>query len=211
MALPSGSVLLIDRGDLPALAAAVIQPDPSRLVLWHRQGSDAASAQRAAAVETHAEMLGVADLIVSEGWDRRGVAGGAVDRGLEQSLLLLQAALVARETGCGSIIWPVQVGPDAARVGAAVDRAATMVDLALIDAAGPAERPADLVIDLPLVDLDEVQVVDLVDDAGAPLVAFWPCEHGGAEPCGSGCGGCDRWRRAFADLGLPWPWIAVPQ
>ena len=239
MAMPKSPILLIDLADLPSLAAAMTQPDPARLILWHLREEGGAAERRAAVVRDQAELLGAAELIISESW-RPGVGRTGDQAGLWQALMLVQAAIVARHRACEKIIWPVQVGPDAERVSELVDRALAVAELAdataTADAAArpggaSAARPgASLVIDLPLVDLADEQVVDLADDCGAPLRAFWPCESaggqapsggggqapsgggghapsGGGEPCGA-CGGCDRWRRAFHECGLPWPWAA---
>jgi len=234
MATPKSPILLIDLADLPSLAAAMTQPDPARLILWHLGEEGGAAERRAAVVREHAELLGAAELIISESW-RPGVGRTGDQAGLWQALMLVQAAIVARHRACEKIIWPVQVGPDAARVSELVDRALAVAELAdaTADAAArpggaSASRPGgSLIIDLPLVDLADEQVVDLADDCGAPLRAFWPCESvtghapsgggggaggqapsgGGGEPCGA-CGGCDRWRRAFHECGLPWPWAA---
>jgi hypothetical protein len=226
MAKPDSPILLIDRGDLPSLVAAVTQPDPTRLLLWHLRETDDAAARRRAVVDEHAAFLGALDLVVCEPWT--GDVGRASDaEGLWQALMLVQAAIIARHRGCEKIIWPVQVGPDAVRVGELVDRAAGVAELAEIRGGArvgdEAAAASGLVIDLPLVDLDDEQIVDLADDAGAPSTAFWPCETGGSasdvpgsgsrasarggggEPCGA-CGGCDRWMRAFRECGLPWPW-----
>jgi hypothetical protein len=103
----------------------------------------------------------------------------------------VEAAIIARHHGCDKIIWPVQVGPDAARVSELVDRATAVAELAEPGEGGNDGRPAaspagaaisggrSLIIDLPLVDLDDEQVVDLADDGGAPMTAFWPCETAG--------------------------------
>lgn len=254
MAKHNSPILLIDRGDLPSLTAAIIQPDPARLILWHLREADEAAARRAAIVKDHADFLGAADLIISDAW--QGDVGRASDvEGLWQALLLVQAAIIARHRGCDKIIWPIQVGPDAARVSELVDRATAVAELAesgtgaigqvatsgtsgTLGTSGTSGGRA-MVIDLPLVDLDDEQVVDLADDAGAPLRAFWPCETagvasgvgraatsggggggraisagGGGATSGGGepcgaCGGCDRWLRAFRECGLPWPWTAV--
>jgi len=240
MATPKSPILLIDLADLPSLAAAMTQPDPARLILWHLGEEGGAAERRAAIVREHGEFLGAAELIVSEAW-RPGVGRTGDAAGLWQALMLVQAAIIARHRACEKIIWPVQVGPDAARVSELVDRALAVAELAdATAAADAAARPAgasaarpggSLVIDLPLVDLADEQVVDLAEDCGAPLRAFWPCESaggqapsgggghtasgcdgetasGGGEPCGA-CGGCDRWQRAFHECGLPWPWAAV--
>ncbi|MDY7110548.1 MAG: 7-cyano-7-deazaguanine synthase [Planctomycetota bacterium] len=204
MATPERSMLLIDRGDLPSLVAAVIQPDPARLLLWQLREGDEAAARRAAVVAEHADFLGAVRPVVSEPWSAE--VGRASDaEGLWQALMLLQAAIIARHHGCGKIIWPVQVGPDAPRVSELVDRAAGVAELTEAGGGASAERRNAVVIDLPLVDLEDEQIVDLADDAGAPATAFWPCEAGGDEPCGA-CGGCDRWMRAYRECGLPWPW-----
>ena len=201
MVAEEGPILLINRGDLPALTAATIQPDPSRLLLWHLKERDRAAPRRLAAVRKQRELIGAADLIVSEPW--QAPDGRARDtEGLAEALMLVQAAIVARRRGCELIVWPVQIGPEADGVCQAVDRATVVSDLAEIGGG------RSIVIDLPLADLDDRQVVDLADDCGAPLGAFWPCETDRAEPCGA-CGGCDRWRRAFEKVGLPWPWEKV--
>jgi hypothetical protein len=255
MATPKSPILLIDLADLPSLAAAMTQPDPARLILWHLRDEGGAGERRAAIVREHGELLGAAELIISESW-RPDVGRAGDPAGLWQALMLVQAAIVARLRACEKIIWPVQVGPDAARVSELVDRALAVAELAdaaaaadavTVRAGASAARPgATLVIDLPLVDLADEQVVDLADECGAPLRAFWPCESAGSpahsavgggrapsggrgqarsggegrglapsgggrgvdEPCGA-CGGCDRWRRAFHECGLPWPWAAV--
>ena len=202
-------VLLIDRGDMPSLAATVIQPDPARLVFWYQRDEGEMASRRLAMVNEHAEMLGVTNVIVSDGWDS-GVALSRETPGLRRSLTLLQAAIVACESGCSKIIWPVQVGPDPARVSQAADCATTVGHLAQIgwETSSEARPDAELVIELPLVDLDEKQVLDLVDDCGAPLAAFWPCDVKENEPCGK-CDGCNQWQRAFHARGLPWPWAGM--
>ena len=96
-----------------------------------------------------------------------------------------------------------ELGPEAQRVTEAVDRANQVAALAATGG-----EPSSLVVDLPLIDLTDPQVVDLADDTGAPLRAFWPCERAGPEPCGS-CPGCTRWLGAFREAGVTWPWSAV--
>ena len=62
-----------------------------------------------------------------------------------------------------------------------------------------------LVIDLPVVDFTDAQLVDLAEELGAPLQAFWPCNGAADRPCGR-CEGCRRWSAAFREVGVPWPW-----
>ena len=123
--------------------------------------------------------------------------------GLYQAHLLLQASVMAQQLDCPKIIWPHVVGPDPKRVGEAVDRANQIAGLADRGASKPS-----LVIELPLVDLTDQQIVDLTDDTGAPLWGFWPCETDGSEPCGS-CHQCRRWVVAFEQDEVAWPWAAA--
>jgi 7-cyano-7-deazaguanine synthase in queuosine biosynthesis len=89
----------------------------------------------------------------------------------------------------------------------AVERASLVSALAEVGGGYPAG--AEPVIDLPLVDLTDAQLVDLAEDTGAPMHAFWPCAGAGGVPCET-CAGCRRWRAAFAEAGVAWPWVAVP-
>jgi len=201
-----GSVLLIDRGDLPALAALVTQPDPGRVLIWHPREGDVAADRRRAAALAHAGIIGREAIIEAEldAVDEPPVDTGVGEilDGLGEGLMLVRAAAAAISRGCGMVVWPAQVGPDSGRITAAVERATLVGELAGIGGAGT------LTIDVPLIDLDDRQVLDLADDGGAPLTAFWPCDRGGPEPC-RGCLGCSRWQEAFAEAGMPWPWEAA--
>lgn len=209
------NALLVDRGDLPSLAALFMQPDPSRVALWHLRERGAAADARLAAAAEHARIVG-AELTspgVPEDWSEDADPGRGGPAAAE---MLLRAARAALRLGAARVIWPVQVAGDAAEMARAVDTASgasELLDLAAADRGHPRRGDAPVAgsgsvfIDLPLVDLADDQVVDLADDAGAPLVAFWPCGSGGTRPC-ERCDECIRWRRALADQGLPWPWAA---
>ncbi len=197
------SVLLIDRGDLPSLVAATLEPDPSRMVLWHCGEADAGATGRSAAAKAHAEAMGARRVILTEPIVL-GMQDMAPAPGLFQTGLLVQAAVIARQIGCSKVVWPYHVGADAERVGEAVDRANLVATLAQMGPAGQS-----LMIDLPLIDLVDEKLVDLADDSGAPLWGFWPCDADGSEPCGS-CRGCGRWQRAFENAKIAWPWEVAP-
>jgi hypothetical protein len=209
--------LLIDRGDLPSLVAVTVESRPQHLVLYHALESDAAANRRRAAVEEHGVVLGVRQVVVEPlpaldpggGASAGGTgAGGAAAQieGLAQAVLLLRAAAAARRLACPRIIWPHQVGPDPEAIGPAVERASLVAALAEIGGGQPAG--AELVIDLPLVDLTDAQLADLAEDGGAAMHGFWPCASGGDAPCGV-CAGCRRWWSAFTEAGVSWPWAAV--
>ena len=206
-------MLLIDRGDLPSLVGLLIEPDPSRVVLWHVVEGDAGAPRRRAVVEGHRSLFEASDLVICSLEEE--VEDD--DSGLIDALMLVRAAMAARRWGCRRIVWPVQVGPDDAAVTGAVDLATAVSDLADLSrppaVAGPDHgrgrgAVGGLVIDLPLVDLADEQVVDLADDGGAPRDAFWPCHGAADEPCGI-CPGCLRWLDAFRTLGRPLPVTAA--
>jgi hypothetical protein len=202
-------ILVIDRGDLPSLAATSLFNDPEQLILWHVRETDAAAEARRRIVQTKARVLGVRRLLMAEPLTV-GLPELAAPVELYQAAMLLQAAAIARQLECARIVWPRQIGPDFERMAEIVDRASLVSELAGIGrtaARGAPGDPADA-IDLPLVDLTDEHLVDLIDEAGAPFELFWPCERTVEAPCGE-CGGCQRWSGAFEAMGLPWPWAAV--
>ena len=119
-AMPPETVMIIARGDLPSLTAAVIQSDFTRLVLWHVRESDVAGRRRSEAVRACGEVLGVRRVVETEA-PRVGLPGMELPLGLEQSQLLLHAIIVARQLQCGKVVWPICVGSDHRTVGEAVE------------------------------------------------------------------------------------------
>ena len=210
-------VLLIDYGDLPSLAAVTLQSRPDEVMIFHPRGRDAAAGRRETAALGHAEMLGAEIVLVDllPEIDAGGSAGIITsepdrDQALDDACVLMHVVAVADRMGCPMILWPRQVGPDAEAVGRAVLRANLVADVVEVGAGpGAAGR---LAIDLPLVDLTDHRLVELAEEGGAPMRAFWPCDSGGSpprHPC-HGCEGCRRWTSAFETAGSPWPWTAVP-
>lgn len=213
------SALLIDHGDLPSLAAMALESRSQEVAVLHvRSGAAAAGCCEAAARERAAAYgavgFEVIDRPVIDGGGGGGDGSGRLE-GLAQACLLLHAAAHAGRLACTRIVWPLQIGPDPALVGEAVERAAMVCELAGLGSGhggrGELANPADfagLTIDLPVVDLTDKQCADLAEDCGAPLACFWPCSQAGAEPCHQ-CPGCRRWRTAFDEAGVGWPWQAV--
>ena len=198
-------VLLIDSGDMPSLVAATIDSRPQQLRVYHPRGSGPAAAHREAMAAEHAALLGTGDLIVDLQVPDVPATQGPEVEGMREACLLTRAVLAAVQHECDRVVWPKAVGPEAGPVGRAVQRATMVAELADLDALTPtADR---IVIDLPLIDLTDTQLVDLAEDAGAPMRSFRPCDGDAAEPCRR-CDGCRRWLAAFDAAGMPWPWVA---
>jgi len=200
--MSSSGVLLIDDGDLPSLVGLALERDPQQVVLWHPHGSDAAAQYRQAAVEAHGEAFSVRQVIIAK--EPATIQGeSSLVAELDQSVSLLSAAAAAMRLNCPRLVWPTQIGASSSRICQTVQRANLVVALAEIGG-----RKNSLMIDLPLIDLGEAQIVDLAQEQGVLEQSFWPCETGSAgAPCGR-CRGCRRWGVGFETRGHPWPWAA---
>lgn len=189
--------LIIDLADLPSLAVVATQPAGERFVLWHPGGADESAARRRSLVQRHAEAFSAVDVLLGE---RDASCTAQAPEWFAQSELLLRALAAAEQCRSSRIIWPHQVGPSFDVVGPVVERAATLAAIP-----GMADHGEPIPVELPMLDLTDEQVVELADDSGASLRAFWPCAGGGPEPCGD-CIGCRRWMDAFEQAGTSWPW-----
>lgn len=213
------SILLIDHGDLPSLAALSLQGESASLVLWHPAGtiSEDGSNERRNVVEQHRRLFNVTESLTAQTGEHALAAGGGTAAvALATSRLLLDAMLAAMEHGCSRVIWPVHVGWDPDRIAAAADRADALMTLGVTSAESPEAKPANSaesaertsqatdnvpVIELPVVDFSDAQLVDVIEDTGTPRDAFHPGKPGSREFA--------RWRRAFEQAGSPWPWSSA--
>lgn len=192
--------LLIHLGDPPSLAAAATVRDPAGLLLWHPVlGGHAAEARRRAVRRTAAS-LGTRPAVLDEAALPDGAVWAPGDPLLEVALLA-RAAVMAGLHGCSAVLWPVQRGQIARDVTEAVERAESLLDTLAVGAEG-GRVPA---IELPVVDLDDDQVLDLIDAAGMPFHGSWPCERASEATCGE-CPSCRRWSRVARAMGLRGPW-----
>ena len=200
--MASANTLVIDYGDLPSLLAVALQRDPQHMVLWHPSFATDASEKLLDAAKEHGEVFGIQKIFMSK---RRNELASSQKQALalKEADLLLAASIAATEAGCQKVVWPKQVGPDPKQICIAVERANLVVALA-----ETGQTSSSLMIDLPLVDLSEKQIVDLGDDQGMLDQSFWPCEGGQKTPCGR-CIDCSRWSKGFEEAGQPWPWAAL--
>lgn len=199
--------LLVHFGDPASLAAAATIRRPERVIVWHPMRPDAASEGRRRAAERTASAIGAAEFVVDDAaWPELpgdpSVGAGELD-GASELAVLMRAVAVAESMGAPEVLWPIQHGQIASAVGTAIERVECLLDAM---AAGGGEPAVG--IDLPVVDLDDDQVVDLIASGGLPWAGAWPCTSDGEIACGS-CGGCRRWRRAAAAVGVDDPWAGA--
>ncbi|MFK7960996.1 MAG: 7-cyano-7-deazaguanine synthase [Phycisphaerales bacterium] len=198
--MDTSRTLLVHFGDLPSLAAACGMPDPANVVPWHpvdHRQPGAAGRRRAA--ERSAEAFGMLPVLTDGSAlpSGPGPMGGAVT----ELALLARAVATAAASGCGAVHVPTQRGQVARDVLETVERIETFLD-ALVVGGGAVDAPR---IELPVVDLDDDQIVDLVAAAGRSFEGAWPCDEDRPAPCGR-CRGCRRWGRAMERAGVRSPW-----
>ena len=127
-----------------------------------------------------------------------GPAGERLEERARWQAKLLEVELETPETGSGPgtaireltealsaasevehVIWPRRCGPKAADV---ADSLALARHLATAIALERGSAP--LVVQAPIIDLTEPQVLELLLEANAPFSAAWPCEGNHTMPCG---------------------------
>lgn len=199
------SAIVISDGGLPALVAAAIEAErtltgganPAALMPWPTCAALAAPQLAAATSQARFHRLTPADP------PRLCAADVAASEGMLDTLRLLAGAEVARATGAGRVIWPVQFHADDGslpehldRIGDAIDRALLVSRLALLD------QGREIVFETPLVDLTDRQVADLVVDLDAPAYLCWWWRRL-AEPQAEALGAPERrtWLSALRDAG----------
>lgn len=199
-------VLLIDDGGLAALTLAAIQPTGTRFLVLEPDGPHPARPRRAAMVQRHLEHI---DLIAHEILPPPPAQITGPAYRLLDAYTLILAAGAARTHGLSRILCPFHVGHDVEAIGEVIRQVDALTDLLGQSASDPESSGDELIVDVPLVDLTDEEIIKLADDADLPLELFWPCETGEPQPCRN-CAACQRWREAFSSLGIPWPWSGLP-
>ncbi|MCA9286343.1 MAG: 7-cyano-7-deazaguanine synthase [Phycisphaerales bacterium] len=197
------STLVIDFGDLPSLVCGFLESDPTRAVLWHRRGAGVAGARRVALLEENAVALGVERTVFTDPLP----AAFAERPELVEAIDLLEACTAAESLGCHRVVWPLVCGPDPTLLANAVERSC----LAALLAASTPDVPR-VVVEIPVADLADAAIADLAEDLNIPPRLFWPCTSdaaGRTSPCGT-CQECRRWRGAFSEARVEWPWAGAP-
>lgn len=193
------STILVDYGDLPSLALLALHLETPRLILFQVIRDDSAGAARQRVIKRHAELADGADVLVCPA-PISIESSQPLASELDELHVILQASYAALQMTCSRVVSPHVVGRDHQAVAVAFERAVGLQQL--IERDGRHRAP---LLELPLIDCSDAQILELVVDHRVPLTECWPCDRGGATPC-SKCRSCRRWQDAFEQAGVPWPW-----
>ena len=118
---------------------------------------------------------------------------------LDQLPIVALGLRLAAQMGAAALYAGHRVGPEAAELTRLTEHAQIWGELVQVTC----DRPT-LEVQLPLLELEPWQVIDLAVQVGAPLQLSWDCEHNGEQPCGA-CAGCQARDAAFQRSGRPDP------
>ena len=212
MITPRPRALFIDLADMPSLAAAVTLSDRERTVAWHPEAWCEPADRHVEMLRLHERQFTLRESLICRSLNppaRPDDQHPERADGLDIGAMLIAACRDARRLGCSRVVAPLYAAGDMSRATAFIEIATTVLDLVdqSEDLLGEAGRPPGaLAIDLPVVDLDDVQLVDLAEDAGAPMASFVP---DGPAPA-LAVAQRQRWRDAFDARRLAWPFAGQP-
>ena len=215
MSGPRPRAILVLDGGVGSLAVLAMQRTPESVLLWDasmpgdagRQNAVLAAARRAGLL-THLAAAGPVGEHASGSPSNAPTLPESDGGRILLVASLLRIAAFAIEIRCPRILWPIHCGGESS----AVMRIAELIEAAE-DVIGP--RHAGM-LEAPIADLSDEQIVDLIEEAGAPIDGMWPCrgtDHATDQPadgvrrapCGT-CPSCRRWRTAWRATGFRWPW-----
>ncbi len=114
---------------------------------------------------------------------------------LKYGPMLMAALSMAIEIGAERLCWPANSGGDFAAISVVTEQTILLRHLAQTEARNPP------IIDTPLIEMSDRQVIELGGTLNAPWEMSWSCEMYGAKPC-LACGGCRRRHAAFESAGV---------
>ena len=205
--MPKPLAIVLNDGGLNAAVATAVADRTHRLFLLHVE-TGGRDARRRAAFDGQAKRfkphreLAVAMPFLSP-LRRSDAASGEVESwraGLIDLLPLVGVAVrFAARHGATAVFTGQRAGPHADPLAGAAEFGQLWGELAQL----PLGRRG-LTVEVPLLELEPWQVVDLGARLGAPLGDTWSCESDGPTPCG-GCAGCRRRDAAFQRAARPDP------
>ena len=200
--MASARSLILASGSLRSLvctAAAVTATEPGRLVLFHiRDGRPNAGVRREYA-RKQADYYKITKLIEVElphiVSAQNTQPQPEHDHVLTRPQILMSAVAYAVDAQIEKVIWPVQYNGDHKLI------ARTTEQTVLIEHLAQLERPTTPLIELPVLDLTDGQLIELGSQLDVPWHLAWVCNNHGSAPCLC-CESCLRRRQAFHVAGV---------
>ena len=204
------TVILSSAGmrSLIATAIAGAENPPASLILLHLEREDAAKPGRLENLERQARHYGIQTTLTIPypAVPSRLISGTNRWPNLESSCrarLLLHGIALTIELAANRLIWPVQCQSEHNQLATVAEQ--TVLGRHLIELDG-----LELMIETPLLDLVDKQIVELAGQLRAPVELAWSCIAQADLPCRS-CIGCQRRSTAFQAAGMVDPQEATPR
>jgi len=167
-----GATLVVTDGGLAGLVACLLLDAPEDAVAWipplgaellDVPGAPVVEACRSA-VERHADVLGLGDVILS-----RDLAPDA-----PAWMMLQRACEIGADRGCANVDWPLFAGDDLGRMADGAECARLVSRLNMLPSVPGAAAPREPVeVAVPLADLSAAKLADLALDLDVPFELLW--------------------------------------
>jgi len=192
-------IIVLTSGGLRSLVATAVVlswPEPATVSLLHVVEPEAAGDRALQHAKQQAGYFGNRTLevieqpVVSIGAGGRAQSEQSIEMTLHTSRLLMLALARAAVNSATTMIWPASFNGDVSAIARASEQALLARHLASTELASPA------LIELPLVEFDDRQIVELGAALDVPWELARSCELDGDDACGQ-CPRCRRRRAAF--------------
>lgn len=214
--MPECSALILSGGGLRSLVAtASIHADarPGKIGLLHFDDGHPGHARRAEHVRLQARWFGITQVHMvslvhdithfSPSDDMDGWHGPVV---LRRPRIVMSGLAIAASLRAKQLVWPCQFDGEHEQVGAITEQTVLLEHLGQIEPehAGPDNTARVPTIDMPLLELTDLQLLEIGAKLEVPFELAWSCQFKGEKHC-QVCDGCRRRHKAFEDAGLADP------
>jgi 7-cyano-7-deazaguanine synthase in queuosine biosynthesis len=209
------AVILVGGGlrSLVATSAVVLEEPKPRVTLLYFRDGRSNTAARAAYVKKQAEYFEI-NRVVEVSLPRLEDGGASGQQGSDVAVvpllrpqILLTGMAQALAFKADRLIWPVQSGADFTVVSKLTEQVTLAMHLMQLEAFTNTKLP---VVETPLLDLSDQQLIELGVQMGVPWELGWTCLLRGQEPCRV-CDACRRRQAGFDSAGLWDPQINQSQ
>ncbi|MEM6550918.1 MAG: 7-cyano-7-deazaguanine synthase [Planctomycetota bacterium] len=207
--------MLLTGGGLRSLVALAMLRDergpggePVRVTMLHLVDGREASPRRREHLRKQAEAYGVTRLTEPTVRHHYGHSYGKTADGRPRATLvwprlLMEAMAEAKFQSAQRVVWPVSVQGDIQMAAKATEQAVLVEQM--LAAEEPFEDRVAPRIEMPLLEMNDQEVLEVGAQLGVDWTLAWSCVGVGVPPDGRACGGCEGCRRrraAFEKAGL---------